>query len=127
MLDISCSYTHRRFQSAGYQNSAAEFVLNLYFPDGPKCVSCGNPITGKRSLASFWRGNRTWCVHCEKRFSPRAGTPLVNMHLTFAQFDFICMALDIGGDIKKISQVVGVCTDTVKSCAAKLAFRESHV
>lgn len=126
MSSISDSYVNRRFNSLGYQESAVRFVLELFYPEGAKCVHCGQAITGKRSLATFWSGDRTWCACCERKFSPRSGTPLENLHISFAQFDFICLAISFGAKSKQIADIIGVSPDTVKSTIAKITFWESH-
>lgn len=102
-------------------------VLGQLYPDGPKCASCGAPITGKRSLATFWRGDRTYCAACDSKFSPRAGTILAESHLTYAQFEIICFLLSIGSDHHTIADVAGIHFGTVSAWASKIKFWESHV
>lgn len=126
MSSISDSYVKRRFESVGYQDSSAKFVLDLFYPEGAKCVHCGSPITGKRSLATFWTGERTWCACCERKFSPRSGTPLENLHLSFAQFDFICLAMSLGARSKQIADIIGVSPETARSAIAKITYWETR-
>jgi hypothetical protein len=90
------------------------------------CAGCGAPITGRRSVASFFRGVRTYCAACDSKFSPRANTILADSKLTFAQFEIICLGLALVVDHKRISVLAGVHEDTVAIWAAKIRFWESH-
>lgn len=121
------SYARRFFQSVCVEISATIRVLDQLYPDGPKCVSCGQAITGKRALLTFWRGDRTYCAACGGKFSPRAGTILAESHLTYGQFEVICVLLSVGVDHHRIAAMAGVSVDTVATWHSKIKFWESHV
>lgn len=121
------SYIQHFFETVCCEKSSAERVLGQLYPDGPKCASCGAPITGRRALITFWDGERTYCAGCGCKFSPRANTILAESHLTFSQFEIISVLLALGVDHKRISVMSGAHTDTVAVWHSKIKFWESHV
>lgn len=123
----SKSYARHFFGTVCVETWAAERVLSQLYPGGPKCASCGQPITGKRALETFWRGERTYCAACGSKFSPRAGTILAESHLTYAQFEIICVLLAVGSDHHTIAALAGIHSGTVAAWHSKIKFWESHV
>lgn len=101
-------------------------VLRQLYPDGAKCASCAAPITGKRALKTFWRGERTYCSSCETKFSPSAGTILAGAHLTYAQFEVLCVLISLGVDRKRIATMAGVREETVQVWEMKVRYWETH-
>ena len=121
------SYIQHFFETVCCEKSSAERVLSQLFPDGPKCASCGARITGRRALLTFWTGERTFCAGCGCKFSPRANTILDGSHLSFPQFEVICVLLSLGVDHKRVSSMTGVHADTVGIWHDRIKFWESHV
>lgn len=124
--DHSTSYARHFFESVGAEPSATARILGQLYPDGPKCASCGAPITGRRALESFWRGERTYCAACNAKFSPRTNTILADSHITYAQFEVICVLLSLGVDHPRIAAMANVRTDTVATWHSKIKFWERH-
>ncbi len=121
------SYAAQFFSTVCCETSATERILRQLYPDGPKCASCGQPITGCRALQTFNRGERTHCASCGRKFSPRAGTILSDSHITYAQFEVCCVLLSLGVDHHRIAGMIGLHTDTVAAWHSKIRFWESHV
>lgn len=119
-------YAQHFFETVCIEKSAAERILSQLYPGGAKCASCGADITGRRALETFWRGDRTYCSGCCCKFSPRANTILDGSHLTYAQFEVICVLFSLGIDHKRISAMINVHTETVATWHAKIKFWESH-
>lgn len=119
-------YARNFFDTVSPEESAAKRILCQLYPDGAKCASCGAVISGRRALVTFWQGERTYCAGCGCKFSPRANTILAESHLTFAQFEVICVLLSVGVDHKRISAITDTHTDTVANWHAKINFWESH-
>lgn len=126
MNSISSGYAVRFFESVCCESSATDRILNQLYPEGPRHIACGTAIIGKRSLASFWRGDRTWCTCCETRFNPRSGTLLDGSQLSYAQFEVVLVLISLGIDHKRIASMAGCHDDTVKAWVAKIAFWESR-
>lgn len=109
------------------EDHSAVRILSQLYPGGAQCASCRAPITGQKALATFFRGQRTYCSTCDSKFSPRAGTILADSKLTYAQFELILVGLSLGLDHQRIARIAAVHIDTVVSWAAKIRFWESHV
>lgn len=120
-------YAQHFFDTVCCEVSAAKRILGQLYPGGAKCASCGAMITGRRALETFWRGDRTFCSTCGCKFSPRANTILDGSHLSFPQFEVICVLLSLGVDHNRIAGMTGVHTDTVATWHSKIKFWESHV
>ena len=123
----STPYVQHFFNIVCVEKSAAERILGLLYPNGAKCASCGAMITGRRASETFWEGKRTFCSSCNCKFTPSAGTILENSHLSYSQFEIICVLLALGVDHKRIATMADVHTDTVANWHAKIKFWESHV
>lgn len=121
------AYVQHFFQSVCCEASATARILSQLYPDGPKCASCGMPITGRRALETFWRGARTYCACCGCKFNPNSNTILENAHLSYAQFEIICVLLSLGVNHKCIAAITNTSTDTVAIWHSKINFWESHV
>ena len=120
-------YAHHFFETVCDYKSSAERVLSQLYPDGPKCASCSASITGRRALETFWRGDRTFCSCCGKKFAPCSNTILDGAHITFRQFEVICVLLSLGVDHHRIAAIANLHIDTVSTWHAKVKFWESHV
>jgi hypothetical protein len=120
------SYAVRFFESVSPETSATERILRQLYPDGPKCASCAAPITGRRALETFARGDRTYCAGCGCKFSPRANTILDGSHLTYSQAEVIFVLLSLGVDHSRIASMANVHPDTVSAWHSKIRFWESH-
>lgn len=127
MIDGSVSYAEIFFRSVCVEKPATERILGQLYPHGPHCPSCHNPITGKRALETFWRGERTWCSSCEKKFWPSSGTFLSGSGLSYAQIEVLLVLLSLGIDNKRIASMANCHEDTVANWHAKIKFWESHV
>ena len=84
------------------------------------------PADRRRALASFWRGERTYCSSCDSKFSPWSGTILDNTKLDPPQIEKMLLGFSLGLDHKQIAVISGVTPDTVNMWAAKIKFWESH-
>jgi len=115
------------FAAACPEGVSAERIPWQMYPGGPKCASCGAPIIGRRSLVTFWRGERTYCAGCGCKFSPRTGTILDGSHLSFRQFEIMVTCFDLGVDDKPIAALIHIHPDTVATWRAKIKAWESHV
>lgn len=124
--ELKQTYAYRYFETVSAETPATERILRQLYPDGPKCASCGQAITGDRALKTFWRGERTYCAKCCSKFSPRANTLLDGSHLSYAQAEVIFVLLSLGVDHQRISIMAGVHTDTVAVWHSKIRFWESH-
>lgn len=120
-------YAHHFFDTVSVEVPAAKRVLSQWYPDGAKHASCGALITGRRALETFWRGERTFCSGCGCKFSPRANTILDGSHLTFPQFEVLCVLISLGVDHKRIATMADMHIDTVATWHSKINFWESHV
>jgi len=119
-------YFVRFFESVCRESTATERILRQLYPYGPICASCGAVITGRRALETFWRGDRTYCSCCNSKFSPRSKTILDGSHLTYAQFEVICVLFSLGIDHQRIAAIAKVHIDTVAAWHSKIKFWESH-
>lgn len=109
------------------EHHAVQRILRQLYPDGPKCASCRAEITGKRALASFWRGDRSYCASCNSKFAPRAGTILADSKLSYSQFEILLVGFSLGVDHHQLASIVGIHVETVGAWASKVKFWESHV
>lgn len=122
---IASGYAATFFDRLCCDSTATERILSQLYPSGPVHLGCGNPITGKRSLSTFWKGERTWCSSCESKFNPRSGTILDGSHLTYGQFEVVLVLISLGIDHKRIAGLARCHEDTVKAWAAKIAYWET--
>lgn len=120
------SYIEYFFNNLLPPKTPASRILGLWYPDGPKCGSCGASITGRRSVASFWEGERTFCASCGTKFSPRVNTPLKDLHISFAQFEIFLVMIDAGSPYPQIAKLAGVHTDTIASWHSKIKFFQTQ-
>jgi hypothetical protein len=121
------SFVAAFFELACTEEISAARVLRQLYPSGPVCSGCGAGIAGRRSVASFYRGDRTYCAACDSKFSPRAGTILADSKLSYSQYEIICLCLSLGVDHKRIATLASVHEDTVAIWHSKIKFWESHV
>lgn len=57
--------------------AAWAWVRQTHLPAGVICPGCGNPVTGRRALASFSALERTYCKACGSTFQAKGAVAIL--------------------------------------------------
>jgi transposase-like protein len=91
-----------------------EFLLRKFYPEGPVCPYCRQPLSNKKTKR-FFENKISFCNLCRRKFRPARGTALDGTKLRFKEVILLMLLFQLGVPTSKIIRSFGRCKFTVNS------------
>ena len=93
--------------------ACTRWLLDRYYPDGPACPRCGQPLP-RDQHARFYLLGKLRCRHCGSWFRATAPTPLKGSSLSPQQVVMVVMGTALGYSAARIARAAHVDSETVR-------------
>jgi len=107
--EILRAFDHRFLAPA----ACARWLLERYYPDGPACPRCGQPLP-RDQHARFYALGKLRCRHCGAWFRAIAATPLRGSSLSPRQVVALLLGTALGWSTTRIAGAAHVDPETVR-------------